>query len=69
MNNPIALAMELLKMLPNNANNPNAQEMINVIQSGDSVRGEEIANNILQAYGMTKEQGIQRFKDFFRTER
>lgn len=44
---------------PNFANNQNAMNMINVIQSGDQKAGEALANNILQSMGMTREQGIE----------
>lgn len=37
------MAMKILKENPNIANNPNAQSMINVIQSGDEKKGQEIA--------------------------
>lgn len=39
------MAMKILKENPNIANNPNAQSMINVIQSGDEKKGQEIAEN------------------------
>lgn len=39
------MAMKILKENPNIANNPNAQSMINVIQSGDEKKGQEIASN------------------------
>lgn len=38
------MAMKILKENPNIANNPNAQNMINVIQSGDEKKGQEIAD-------------------------
>lgn len=41
------MAMKILKENPNIANNPNAKSMINVIQSGDEKKGQEIAENIL----------------------
>ena len=40
------MAMKILKENPNIANNHNAQSMINVIQSGDEKKGQEIAENI-----------------------
>lgn len=43
------MAMKILKENPNIANNPNAQSMINVIQSGDEKRGQEIAENICKS--------------------
>ena len=58
----------LMKMIQNNpaiANNPQAQEWIQVIQSGDSARGEEIANNLLNSMGMTKDQAKQQISQRF----
>lgn len=39
-------------------NDPTAQEYLNVIKSGDSKRGMEIANDILKQNGMNQQQGI-----------
>lgn len=60
-----AFAMNLLKKNPNIANNPQAQNFIDVIQRGDKAKGEEIANNLLQTYGMDKEEAIKQAKNFF----
>lgn len=46
MDNIMDFAMNLISRNPKIANNPQAQEMIDVIKSGDSRRGEEIANNL-----------------------
>lgn len=43
------MAMKILKENPNIANNPNAQSMINVIQSGDEKKGQEIAETTMVA--------------------
>lgn len=58
-------AIELLKTRPEVAGNPRAQEMLKVIQDGDSAKGEEVASNLLRNYGMTKEQGIEAARRFF----
>lgn len=44
---------------PNISNSPLGQEIMNVIRSGDSKAGETLANNILQSYGLTREQGME----------
>lgn len=49
------MAMKILKENPNIANNPNAQSMINIIQSGDEKKGQEIAENICKSMGVSKE--------------
>ena len=43
--------MKILKENPNIANNPNAQSMINVIQSGDEKKGQEIADQMKLRFG------------------
>lgn len=46
-------------------NNPQAKEIMNVIMSGDSKRGEELARNYCQSYGVTPEEGVQQAQQFF----
>lgn len=48
----------LLSKNPDIANNPRAKAMIDVIRSGDQQKGEELAMNLCQTYGATKEEGI-----------
>ena len=59
------MALNLLMQNPKVANNPNAQEFIQVIQNGDSVKGEQIAQNLCNTYGMSKEDAIRNAKTFF----
>jgi hypothetical protein len=56
----------MIRQNPRVANNPQAQEMINVIQSGDDARGQQIANNICQTMGVTQQQAINDARSFFR---
>lgn len=60
------LAMDAIKSNPQIQSNPNAMHMLQVIQSGDAQKGEEIASNILKTYGISKEQGIEQARSFFR---
>ena len=62
---PRQMAMNLISQNPNIANNPNAQEFIKVIQNGDSERGQQIANNLCQSYGMTRDEALKSAKSFF----
>lgn len=58
----------MLKRLTANpaiSDNPQAQSYIQVLQSGDAAKGEELANNLLETYGMTKEQALSQAKQFF----
>lgn len=65
MFDPRSFALQLLQRNPSIANNPNAQEMIRVIQNGDSARGEQIANNLISTYGVSKSQAMQQAANFF----
>lgn len=65
MTDPKTFALNMIKRNPNLANNPQAQEMINVIQNGDSERGKQIATNMCNAYGVTPEEAIGKAKQFF----
>lgn len=62
---PRQMAMNLISQNPNIANNPNAQEFIKVIQNGDSERGQQIADNLCQSYGMTRDEALKNAKSFF----
>lgn len=58
-------AMNLIAKNPQIANNPQAQELINVIKSGDDAKGQQIAKNICNSYGVTPEQALDRVPGFF----
>ena len=58
-------AVSLIGQNPQVANNPNAQEMIRAIQNGDNVKGEQIARNLCDSYGITPDQAVQQAKRFF----
>lgn len=47
------------------ANNPQAQEMIRCIQSGDVNKGSEIATNLHNSFGNTREETLTKAKQFF----
>lgn len=53
------IAMNLISRNPAIANNPRNKELMNVIASGDSQRGQEIANNLLQSYGVSRDEALQ----------
>lgn len=65
MISPMQFLMAQIQQNPNITNNPQAQSYIQIIQSGDQKKGEEIAQNLLKSYGMTKEQGMAQVKHFF----
>lgn len=57
--NPGVFAMEMLQNNPQIANSPMGQQLLNVLQTGDSSKGEQLAMNICQTYGLSKEEAIQ----------
>lgn len=63
---PMAAMINMIKANPAIADNPQAQSYLDVLESGDAQKGEEIANNLLQTYGMTKEEALSKAKAFFR---
>lgn len=65
MTNLKDFAMNILAQHPQIANNPNAQSMIQAIQSGDDKRGEQIAKNLCDSYGISPQQAVQDAKRFF----
>lgn len=65
MFNPINFAMQMIQNNPNIANNPQAQHMLEVIQSGNAEEGQKIANNLLQTYGVSKDDALKQAKGFF----
>lgn len=64
-NNMMQFALDMIQNNPALQNNPNAREMINVIRSGDAERGQQIARNICDTYGIKPEDAIAQAKSFF----
>lgn len=58
-------ALNLLSQNLNVRSNPQMQEMLQVIQSGDSVRGQQIAQNLCNTYGISKEDALSNARTFF----
>lgn len=59
MNPFVAMLIQNAMNSPMIRNNPNAQQWLQVVQSGDAKAGEQIAKNICASYGMTPEQATQ----------
>lgn len=64
-NNIMCLALDLVQKNPALANNPNAREMIDVIRSGDAAKGQQIAKNLCDTYGVKPEDAISQARSFF----
>lgn len=58
-------ALGMLKQNPNVRNNPNAKEMIDCIEKNDASRGEQIANNILNSRGISRNEAMSQARNFF----
>lgn len=58
-------ALGLIGRNPSLASNPNAQHLIQVIKEDNYSEGEQIAQNICDSYGITREQAVQEAKRFF----
>lgn len=58
-------ALNILRNNPNVINNPNAQEMIRVIEQNDSAKGAQIASNICNTYGVSKEKAYSDALNYF----
>lgn len=67
MSNPVNFLLnQLIQNNPNIQQNPQAQAMIDVIKNNDQTKGEQIANNLLQTYGVSKEDALKRAQQFFK---
>lgn len=58
------MAMMMLQNNPNIKNNPMAQQALQIIQSGDNAAGEQMAMNLCQTYGVSKEQAIKQAQEW-----
>lgn len=65
MPSPIDFALRMIKNNPQFKNNPQAQNYIQILESGDAQKGQEVANNLLNTYGMSKEDALSQAKSFF----
>lgn len=66
MNNPFkTITNAILQKAPEIKNNPQAMGYLDVISSGDSQKGAEVADNLCKTYGMSREQMLQQAKQFF----
>lgn len=62
---PMQSMVDMIRANPAIANNPQMQAYLDVLESGDSEKGKELANNLLDTYGMTKEDALAQAKAFF----
>lgn len=66
MNNPFkTITNAILQRAPEIKSNSQAMGYLDVISSGDSKRGAEVADNLCKTYGMTREQMLSEAMKFF----
>lgn len=68
MANQGALMQMLIQQAQNNPeimNDPNRRQILQVLMSGNAQMGQQLANQLLQQNGMTKEQGLQMARQKF----
>lgn len=58
-------ALQMIGSNPNMRNNPQAQELLKIIQSGDNARGEQLAKSLCNANGVSTEDAISQARNFF----
>lgn len=68
MNNPMSMLLNMAMQNSNIANNPRAQEMLQIIQSGDAQKGQQIAMNLCKTYGVSKEQAVGMATEYFKNQ-
>lgn len=62
---PMQFLQNAMRQNPSIANNLQAQNFLQILQSGDAQKGQQVAENLLKTYGMTKEQGMNQVHNFF----
>ena len=68
MFNPRMFAMNVLRRSPSIAQNQRNQDLLQVIQSGDDTRGQQIAENLCKTYGVTPQEAVDMAMNFFRNQ-
>ena len=58
-------AMNILQRNPRVSANPQAQQLMQIIQTGDNEQGQRMAENLCCTYGMTRDQALTEAKKFF----
>lgn len=65
MSDPIQAIIGMIEGSPQFSNNPNAKEMLECIKNNDSKRGQQIARNLCETYGVKPEDAVQQARRFF----
>lgn len=65
MANMMQFVQAMVRNNPQIQSNPQAQQMLNVIMSGDSARGQQIAQNLCKSMGISAEDALANAKRYF----
>lgn len=68
MNNPMSMLLNMAMQNSNITSNPRAQEMLQIIQSGDAQKGQQIAMNLCKTYGVSKDQAVGMATEYFKNQ-
>lgn len=62
--NPMQMMLQRAASDPRIQNNPQMQEILRVLQSGDQKAGEQLARNYIQSLGMDQETATKQSQEF-----
>ena len=68
MFDPKMFAMNVLRQNPSISQNPRNQDLLQVIQSGDNTRGQQIDENLCKTYGVKNKQEVNMVTALFRKQ-
>lgn len=58
-------AANMMKQNPRVANTPMGQQFVQILRSGDQNAGMQMADNLLQSAGVSREEGIRQARSMF----
>lgn len=65
MANMIDFALNMINRNPNIANDPRKREFIDILKNRDAQRGQAMAQNLCNTYGVSQEEAAARARQFF----
>lgn len=58
-------AKDLLAKNPDKANTPLGKQLLDILETKDYAKGEQLGNNICKTYNIDKEEALQNGRQFF----
>lgn len=65
VSSPIQALIGMIEGSPQFSGNPNAREMLECIKNNDAEKGQRIARNLCETYGVKPEDAVQQARRFF----